>query len=127
MASCAERTVAIRYSPVLSAAKMAKVARSEITGGHVERLTDQVGRLADELRLLRDAIDDLREQLQDAVDKRRPLPPPLHITSLPIDPTVPDFHDRVNAAKSQQACADHPQEERRLRGTRQQSLWSGNQ
>ena len=103
---------------------MTKAVQSEITGAHIEQLTEQVSRLTDALRVVKDAIDDLRDDLEYAVRNKQPLPPPLHITSMPHDPTVPDFHARLNAVKFEQPSADHPQNETPIRGTQQQSLWS---
>jgi len=79
--------------------------RRDVSGDQVESMTAEVSRLADEVRVLRDAINDLREELQYAVRNNKPLPPPLHITSMPLDPTTPDFHQRVNAVPTEQIKA----------------------
>lgn len=65
-----------------------------------ESLTE-ISRLADEIHVLRQALDDLREelvwelrQLRTASQEARP---PFRLTSMPVDPTAPDFAERVNA------------------------------
>jgi hypothetical protein len=64
-------------------------------------LAAAVERLTDEVQVLRQAVDDLREELVWELRQLRseagPKPPPFHLTSMPLDPLAPDFHQRVNA------------------------------
>jgi len=71
----------------------------------IERLEEQIESLEHEMALLRDsmdvlrtAVDELREELVHALrNPPEPLPPPLHIHSLSLDPTSDDFGERINA------------------------------
>jgi hypothetical protein len=65
---------------------------------------DRLGQLEDQMRLLQEtmdtliaAIDELRDEMVHAL-RNLPdrLPPPLQIHSLPLDPTDPEFAQRVN-------------------------------
>jgi hypothetical protein len=95
-----------------------------MTGSQVESLTSEVGRLADEVRVLRDAIDDLRIELEYVTQNREPPPAPFQLTSMPLDPTAPDFHDRVNAVKARDIHNEPLAETGEIRAARQRSFWS---
>lgn len=73
-------------------------SRENVTEERIEELEDRIDRLQDTMQVLIDTIDELRVELVHAL---RNLPdrlaPPLHIHSLPLDPTASDFGDRVNA------------------------------
>lgn len=67
----------------------------------VEQLRQDVQGLRDEVQVLRNAIDELREIFEYAVQNGLPIRSSLdgharRITSMPIDPTAPDFAMRVN-------------------------------
>ena len=68
-----------------------------ITDDRVRELEERMQRLQDTMDTLIGAIDEFRD---DVVHTLRNLPdrisPPLHIHSLPLDPTDPDFAKRVN-------------------------------
>ena len=68
---------------------------------NVLALAQQVEEILREVQQLRIEVDELRQEIDDRVDHRRqredPLPPRFHLTSMPLDPTLPDFHRRVNA------------------------------
>jgi hypothetical protein len=69
----------------------------------IEELTREMQALREEVQVLRMSIDEFRDDLVHAL--RNPpeqLPPPLHIHSLPLDPTAPDFGDRINAVPPEQ-------------------------
>lgn len=66
---------------------------------------DRLGQLEEHMRLLQEtmdtliaAIDEFHDEMIHAL-RNLPdrLPPPLHIHSLPLDPTDAEFADRVNA------------------------------
>lgn len=69
----------------------------------VQDLASVVERLRDEVETLRQAVDELREELTFELRKLRnalPTPeanPPYRLTSMPNDPCVEDFQERVNA------------------------------
>lgn len=69
----------------------------------IRELADCVGQLKDEVEVLWQAVDDLRETLShDLRSLRDALPVPIseqpyRLDSMPADPCVDDFHDRVNA------------------------------
>ena len=55
-------------------------------------------RLQETMDVLIGSIDEFREDLVHTL-RNLPdqLPPPVHIHSLPLDPTAPDFGERINA------------------------------
>ncbi len=60
--------------------------------------------LREELALLRDSIGHLRTDMHLITGRPRKLPPRrsvLRITSLPKDPTAPDFFHRINAVSAE--------------------------
>jgi hypothetical protein len=63
--------------------------------------TDAIERLTEEIHTLRMAVDELREALVWELRQLREAAPQwparLQLTSMPADPTAPDFHRRVNA------------------------------
>lgn len=69
----------------------------------VQDLATIIERLRDEVEVLRQAVDDLRGELTHELRNLRdalPIPgpdPPYRLTSMPHDPCVEDFHERVNA------------------------------
>jgi len=72
--------------------------RESVTEDRVEELEDRIDRLQETMQVLIDAIDGLRDDLVHTL-RNLPdrLPPPLHIHSLPLDPTDPECGERVNA------------------------------
>src|SRR5437773_11660783 len=70
----------------------------------LERIAQTVEKLAGEVEILRGIIDRLRDDFTWALnndafgreDLHRESGPPLHITSMPLDPLAPDWHERVN-------------------------------
>jgi hypothetical protein len=74
-------------------------------GGSDSGLSEAIDRLNDEVHTLRIAVDELRvelayelRKLREAINEGTLQPkPPFHLHSMPLDPTVPDFHERVNA------------------------------
>jgi len=73
-------------------------SRENVTEERIEELEDRIDRLQETMQVLIESIDELRVELVHAL-RNLPdrLPPPLHIHSLPLDPTASDFGDRVNA------------------------------
>lgn len=73
-------------------------SREKVTEERIEELEDRIDRLQETMQVLIDSIDELRVELVHTL-RNLPdrLPPPLHIHSLPLDPTASDFGDRVNA------------------------------
>jgi len=67
-------------------------------------LAEALERLTDEVTTMRQAIDDLREELAWEIRQLREGTPEwkarFHLTSMPVDATLPDFHRRVNAVDS---------------------------
>lgn len=61
----------------------------------VERLADAVDSLVEEIHLLAQSLDDLREEFSWAI-RNDPLRAPYRLTSMPLDPTAPDFAERLN-------------------------------
>jgi hypothetical protein len=76
----------------------AAAPREGITDDRIQELEERMQRLQETMDVLIGAIDELRvdlvHTLRNLPDR---LPPPLHIHSLPLDPTDPDFGERVNA------------------------------
>lgn len=72
--------------------------------GSESALAEAMERLTDEVATLRQVIDDLREELTWEIRQLREGTPEwkarFHLTSMPADPTLPDFHQRVNAVDS---------------------------
>jgi hypothetical protein len=64
-------------------------------------LAGVIDRLTDEINTLRVALDDLREELVWELRQLREGTPEwqarFKLTSMPLDPAAPDFHQRVNA------------------------------
>jgi hypothetical protein len=81
-------------------AKTPKPAGNEV----LERIADAVEELAGEVETLRGIIDRLQDDFAWALNNdafrgetpRRERCPPLHITSMPLDPLASDWHERVN-------------------------------
>ena len=67
-------------------------------------LVEVIEQLTEEVTTLRQAVDDLREELTWEIRQLREGTPEwkarFHLTSMPVDPTLPDFHRRVNAVDS---------------------------
>ena len=68
-----------------------------ITDERVRELEDRMQRLQETMDTLIGAIDEFRDDLVHTL-RNLPdrMPPPLHIHSLPLDPTDPEFGERVN-------------------------------
>lgn len=67
-------------------------------------LAEVIERLNEEVTTLRQAVDDLREELTWEIRQLREGTPEwkarFNLTSMPVDPASPDFHQRVNAVDS---------------------------
>ena len=86
---------------------MARIRKEPGTGGdlreEIQTLTREVHALREEVEVLRICIDEFREDLIHSLRTRsEPLPPLLHIHSLPLDPSAPDFDERINAVSPEQ-------------------------
>jgi len=91
--------IAPSFPPHLMAKRAAPAGSCEgITDDCVRELEGKMQRLQDTMDTLIGAIDEFRDDvvytLRNLPDR---MPPPLHIHSLPLDPTDADFAGRVNA------------------------------
>jgi len=91
--------IALSFPPQPMAKRAAATpARENVTEERIEELEDRIDRLQETMQVLIDAIDGLRvdlvHTLRNLPDR---LPAPLHIHSLPLDPTASDFGERMNA------------------------------
>lgn len=78
-----------------------------------DTIAEALDRLSDELTVLRDVLDEIRSELQWANRNRDDgpwKPAPVHITSMPRDPTAPDWAERLNRF----SAADLPGEDSEL-------------
>lgn len=78
-----------------------------------DAVAEALDRLSDELTVLRDVLDEIRSELQWANRNREDgpwKPAPVHITSMPRDPTAPDWAERLNRF----SAADLPGEDSEL-------------
>jgi len=117
----------------------------EITGQHVEQLSEEVCRLHQEIRVLRDVLAELVEDVQWAI-RNGIVPSEVHgerfrLTSMPTDPCTEDFHARVNEVsdadrrqlREQQAGVDQGTDDhdhsdlKELKARKQRALWSDDQ
>lgn len=75
----------------------APVPREGITDERIQDLEERMQRLQETMDVLIGSIDEFREDLVHTI-RNLPdqLPPPVHIHSLPLDPTAPDFGERIN-------------------------------
>jgi len=76
--------------------------RADITPEQVHDLTQAVISLSEQVRVLRQAVDEIGDELGWAIRNRVVFVEPIDATarrirSMPLDPTAPDFHERVNA------------------------------
>jgi hypothetical protein len=70
----------------------------------LERIAEAVEKLAGEVEILRGVIDRLQDDFAWALNNdafrgsafRQERSPPFHITSMPLDPLAPDWHEQVN-------------------------------
>ena len=88
----------ISISPTPMAKRNATTGPCEgITDERVRELEDRMQRLQETMDTLIGAIDEFRDDLVHTL-RNLPdrIPPPLHIHSLPLDPTDPEFGERVN-------------------------------
>jgi hypothetical protein len=90
--------IAPSFPPHFMARRTAATGPGEdITVDRVLALEERMQRLQDTMDTLIGAIDEFRDDvvhtLRNLPDR---IPPPLHIHSLPLDPTDPDFAERVN-------------------------------
>lgn len=90
--------IALSFPPHLMAKRAAATGAGEtITDDRVRELEERMQRLQDTMDTLIGAIDEFRDDvvhtLRNLPDR---MPPPLHIHSLPLDPTDADFAERVN-------------------------------
>ena len=95
-------------------------------------LTDELIALRQEVQVLRNVLDEMREDvawgIRNGVLPSANLIKPLKLTSLPLDPAVEDFHERVNEVTPEDlldnidstTSADH-------RPASQKSFWSSDQ
>jgi hypothetical protein len=75
----------------------------------LERIAEAVEKLAGEVEILRGIIDRLQEDFAWALNNdafrgegaRRERVPPVHITSMPLDPLAPDWHERLNRYRAE--------------------------
>ncbi len=67
-----------------------------------QELGDQVQQLREEIHVLWQAIDEFRDCLEHALRNSSSPPAPLHVWSLPLDPTADDFGQRVNGVPVEQ-------------------------
>jgi hypothetical protein len=75
----------------------AAAAREGITDERIQDLEERMQRLQETMDVLTGSIDEFREDLVHTL-RNLPdqLPPPVHIHSLPRDPTALDFGERIN-------------------------------
>lgn len=100
----------------------------DITGDHVEALTNEVVSLRDEVRTLRDVLAELVQDVQWAVRNNvvpTDIPPDrFRLTSMPADPCAVDFHDRVNTVSPIDDCENSIHLDADNQNNREQTLWS---
>jgi hypothetical protein len=114
-------------------ATRASDSKDETNDTPADELAESVDRLTAELRVIRDVLDDLRTELQYVV--RNPgenrvveSMERLRMTSLPLDPTVEDFKQRVNAVPEAtvaelRMAAETTQEKKQRSATNQRGLF----
>jgi len=93
-----DASTSISISPNPMAKRNATTGPCEgITDERVRELEDRMQRLQETMDTLIGAIDEFRDDLVHTL-RNLPdrIPPPLHIHSLPLDPTDPEFGERVN-------------------------------
>jgi len=75
----------------------APAPREGITDDRIQELQERMQRLQETMDVLIGSIDEFREDLVHTL-RNLPdqIPPPVHIHSLPPDPTAPDFGERIN-------------------------------
>jgi len=75
----------------------APAPRESITDDRIQDLEERMQRLQETMEVLIGSIDEFRDDLVHTL-RNLPdqLPPPVHIHSLPLDPTAPDFGERIN-------------------------------
>lgn len=99
-------SVDARHCAWQAAPAMARKARStEGKSVDVSEFVDEVRQLKEEVQVLRDVLSEIHEELQWAV-RNTLLPsaaasPLRRITSMPLDPTAPDFAVRLNEVTPQ--------------------------
>lgn len=76
---------------------VAPAPRESSTDDRVQELEERMQRLQETMEVLIGSIDEFRDDLVHTL-RNLPdqLPPPVHIHSLPLDPTAPDFGERIN-------------------------------
>src|SRR5438105_853037 len=80
----------------------------------LERLAEAVEKLAGEVEILRGIVDRLQDDFAWALnndafrreDIHRESVMPLHLTSMPLDPLAPDWHERVNRFRPEDLAED---------------------
>jgi hypothetical protein len=98
----------------------------------LERIAEAVEKLAGEVEILRGIIDRLQDDFSWALNndafRREEFPrergSPLHITSMPLDPLAPDWHDRVNRYRAED-LTDEEDEHDESEESVQRDLFSG--
>jgi hypothetical protein len=85
-------------SALSETANLIRKLDSNSTSLGISSLKERMQRLQETMDVLIGSIDEFREDLVHTL-RNLPdrLPPPVHIHSLPLDPTAPDFGERVNA------------------------------
>lgn len=68
----------------------------------------RLNRLLEELAMARQMLEEIQDDLAWAImsqhDRNRVGPTPLRIASLPLDPSVPDWAERVNRFSAADVC-----------------------
>jgi hypothetical protein len=75
----------------------APAPREGITDDRIQDMEERMQRLQETMEVLIGSIDEFRDDLVHTL-RNLPdqLPPPVHIHSLPLDPTASDFGERIN-------------------------------
>lgn len=81
-----------------------RIAKTADEQDAIQRIADAVEKLAGEVEMLRGIVDRLQDDFawalnNDAFGRDNPYRepgPPMHITSMPLDPLATDWHERVN-------------------------------
>lgn len=97
------------------------------TESQVTALTEAVNRLNQQVQVLTEILDEVRDDLQWAISNReefRCSPQPFHVTSMPKDPCVSDFHKRVDRVSAKDLPSEELVPEKvELSGPPQEFLW----